>query len=222
MFLDTLARRFTSITQNVAFVGVVAMLLLVGATVADVLMRWLFSKPIVGLNEIVGMGMGVAVAATFPSGAIQRVNLTIELLDNFIGRRALGWLKVSAHALLLLFYALLAWNVGLYAAKLQARGAGTVFLQIPTAPFIWAVATFLVIATLAQIIVLFIAVRAALAGEREPKGWVMGGSATKDEARRDNDDLGKTLVAGALVIAALVALVFVFMQFQPEIGRAHV
>ncbi len=64
------------------------MLELVFATVADVVLRWLFSRPIVGLNEIVGMGTGVAVAATFPAGAMQRVNLTIELLQNMFPNAA--------------------------------------------------------------------------------------------------------------------------------------
>ena len=93
-------------------------------TTADVLLRWLANTPIHGLNEIVGMGMAIAVAATFPAGAAQRVNLTIDLLQNRVGERALAWLKVGGSAALLVFYVLLAWRIGAYAWKLQAERRG--------------------------------------------------------------------------------------------------
>ena len=47
MALDGLARRFTTVAQNVAFIGVIAMLALVFATIADVILRWLEPVPAV-------------------------------------------------------------------------------------------------------------------------------------------------------------------------------
>jgi TRAP-type C4-dicarboxylate transport system permease small subunit len=79
-FTDRLDRRIRVLTQRVAFVGVIAMLVVAFVQVTDVLLRWLFNSPISGLNEVIGLGIGVAVAATFPAGAAQRVNLTIDLL----------------------------------------------------------------------------------------------------------------------------------------------
>ena len=88
------------------------------------------------------MSMAIAVAATFPAGAAQRVNLTIDLLGN-LASNAACWLKVGASLPLLLFYVLLAWRIGVYAEKLQARAAETIFVRLPMAPFVWTIAVFL-------------------------------------------------------------------------------
>lgn len=208
MNLDLIAGRFSTVSRNAAFIGVLAMLALVFATIADVLMRWLFSQPIVGLNEIVGMGTGVAVAATFPAGAMQRVNLTIELLQNMLPKTAIGWLKVVAHTSLLVFYTLMAWQVLLYAIKLNERAAETVYLKMPTAPFIFAIATFFIVTAIAQIIVVFLSVRSALAGEAGLPGWSMEFDAAPPEStlsisqslsQRVPD--GKVILTGCAILA---------------------
>lgn len=223
MALDQIARRFAAIAQNAAFLGVLAMLGLVFATIADVLMRWLFSRPIIGLNEIVGMGMGVAVAASFPAGAMQRVNLTIELLQNMLPRRAIGWLKVIAHVLLLLFYALMAWQIWVYAGRLLARSAETVFLKLPTAPFIYAIATFFIVTALAQVIVVLLSVRSALAGEPGLAGWSME-SQTADHARDDTGEgrappSTRVVIATSLGVLALCAAgAWAFLAAMPSLG----
>ena len=63
-------------------------------TVVDVLLRWLFNSPISGFNEIISMGLAIAISATFPAGAAQRVNLTVDFLSRRISQRSLARLKV--------------------------------------------------------------------------------------------------------------------------------
>ena len=167
-----------AITQRVALVGVLAMLIIAFATIVDILLRAVFSAPIAGLGEAEGLALAVAVAACFPAGAAQRVNLTIDLLGDRVGVRALGWFKAFGGVLLLVFYVLLAWRVGAYAFKLQARAAETVYLHLPLAPFIWAVTLFLGVTALVQLITLAAAVSRALAGVAAPDDWAMGASAT--------------------------------------------
>jgi C4-dicarboxylate transporter, DctM subunit len=172
--LDALERRCVAITRRIAFAGVIVMLLVAFVTTTDVLLRWLFNSPINGLNEIVGLGMAVAVAATFPAGASQRVNLTIDVLHNRVSGRVLAWLKLFAGLLLLVFYVFLAWRIGVYAMKLQMRAAETVYVQLPMAPFIWTVATFFAASALVQLVMFFLEVRYALAGVPGPSGWSIG------------------------------------------------
>ena len=138
--VDTINDWCLAITRRVAFAGVIAMLAIALITTADVLLRWLANAPINGLNEIVGMGMAVAVAATLPAGASQHVNLTIDLLQNHVGDRVLAWLKVfGALSCSCSRAARLADRV--YAQK-RRRAAETIFVQLPTAPFVWTIAAF--------------------------------------------------------------------------------
>ena len=163
--LDTHGQRAASWSAVCGLVGIVAFALI---TIIDVLLRWLFNSPISGLNEVIGLGIGVAVAATFPAGAAQRVNLTIDLLGSVINAKVLAWLKVFASLLLLLFYSVLAWRIGEYALKLQERSAETVFVHLPMAPFMWVIAVFLGAAALVQLMALLVTLKYALAGVPDP------------------------------------------------------
>jgi C4-dicarboxylate transporter DctM subunit len=213
-FFDALDRRCLAVTRQVAFSGVIAMLAVAFVTTADVLMRWLANAPIHGLNEMVGVGMAVAVAATFPAGASQRVNLTIDLLQNRINERLLAWLKVGGGAALLVFYVLLAWRIGAYAWKLQQSGAVTIFVQLPMAPFVWVIAAFVAISAIVQIIALFVSVSFALVGVRQASGWSIGAANDQPPGAAQAAKVdGRLVLAVGLAVMAAAALV-VFMIYQ--------
>jgi tripartite ATP-independent transporter DctM subunit len=218
--LDALERRSVAATQQVAFAGVIAMLVIAFTTVADVLLRWLFNSPITGLNEIVGMGMAVAVAATFPAGAMQRINLTIDLLHDRVSQRLSETLKLGASVLLLLFYVLLAWRVGAYAQALEARAAQTIYLQLPMAPFIWTVTAFIAISAAVQFIVVLVNVRCRLSGIRIPAGWSIGAQAQKSEIAVNEAAIGSmpVLGVGTAILAATAGAVFLIYEFLAPIS----
>jgi tripartite ATP-independent transporter DctM subunit len=207
--LAALDARTVAITRRVAFAGVLAMLVVAFAMTADVLLRWLLSAPIDGLNEIVGMGMAVAVAATFPAGAAQRVNLTIDVVKDRVSARTLACLKVGGALLLLVFYTLLAWRIGVYAATLQARAAETVYVQLPMAPFIWTVAVFLGLSALAQVVTFLVAVKYALAGIPDPAAWSIASDTERSPEpppQVDVDDRRAIGVGLALLLAAALVV----------------
>jgi tripartite ATP-independent transporter DctM subunit len=226
MLLAVLDRRCLAVTQRVAFAGVLAMLAVAFITTADVLLRWLANRPIHGLNEMVGMGMAVAVAATFPAGASQGVNLTIDLLQNRVSERALAWLKVAGSVSLLVFYVLLTWRMGGYALKLEQRGAETIFVKLPMAPFVWAIAAFVAVSALVQVIAVFGSVSFALAGVQRTAGWSLGAAANASNgiARVADVDGRSVLTVGAVLIvaAALVVLgVYLSLGQLTAFARGH-
>ena len=201
-FLEALDRRCAIVTQRVAFIGVLAMLFVAFTTIADVLMRWFFNSPIDGLSEIEGMALAVAVAGCFPAGAALRVNLTIDLIGNRVSPRVLAWLKALGGLALLVFYAFVAWRIGEYALKLGARGAETVYVRLPIAPFMWAVAGFLAISALVQLINLFVSVKYALAGIPDPSGWAIENGEKPVEAKPVVQVNGAVLAATVILLLA--------------------
>ena len=209
---DALDERIMLVTQRVAFVGVLAMLVVAFVQVTDVMLRWLFNNPISGLNEVIGLGIGVAVAATFPAGAAQRVNLTIDLLGSVINAKVLAWLKVFASLLLLLFYSVLAWRIGEYALKLQERSAETVFVHLPMAPFMWVIAVFLGAAGLVQFMALLVTLKYALAGVPDPLGWSIGQDAARPESRPRVQVSARALFVSALALFAGTALLLYLLH----------
>ena len=162
--LQPAAARCVTITQRVASLGVLGMLLIAFATIADVLSRWLFSVAITGMEEMASMALAVAVSACLPAGAAQRVNVTVELLSGRVSERTTARLKLFGALVLLVFYAALALRVGAYAAELTARHGTTVYLALPIAPFLWVVAAFLAVTALVQALEVLLTARTPLRG----------------------------------------------------------
>lgn len=150
-------------SQLLAVVSVSGMLAVAGVCVIDVLIRWLATSSIPALNEVVELGFAVAIAACIPSGLSRKVNPKIDILSRVLGARHVGWLELSGHAALALFYGVLAWRVGIYAHDLAREGMTSVLLGWPKAPFIYAVSLLLAFGTVVQSVIVLNTYRAVLA-----------------------------------------------------------
>jgi tripartite ATP-independent transporter DctM subunit len=157
--LEAAATRCVTLTQRVASIGVLGMLLIAFTTIADVLARWLFSAPITGMGEMASMALAVAVSACLPGGAAQRVNITVDLLSGRASARTVARLQRFGALALLVFYGALALRLGEYAASLEARQAATVYLNLPIAPFLWVVTAFVAATALVQLLNVFVSCR---------------------------------------------------------------
>lgn len=118
-FADTLDARVRRVTRPVAFAGVLGMLAV--AAVA-VILRWSGLGGITAMNEIVEMLFAVALAATLPAAAAQRVHLRIDLLDSAMGPSLRPWLDAMGARMLLVFLALLGREAQAYADRMLSGG----------------------------------------------------------------------------------------------------
>ncbi len=150
---ERLEKLCVAFTRPIAFIGVLGMLIVASATVVDVLMRWLASTAITALNEITALVFAVAVAACIPAGLASGVNLRIDLLARWLTGRVAAWLDALGALLLLLFFCILAWRIGVFAGNLMDQGRTTVILGWPQAPFMYAVSVLLGIGALVQAVV---------------------------------------------------------------------
>jgi len=161
--LDRLQDACTVATRPIAFIGVIGMLIVSGITVADVLLRWLANSGVPALNEVVSMTFAVAVAACMPSGCARGVNLTVDILERWLAPRLAAWLAAAGGALLFVFFAILAWRIGVFAASVADQGLITIILNWPQAPFLYAAAILIGIAAVVQAVAAATLVRRALA-----------------------------------------------------------
>ena len=222
--LDDLDKRCGVFTRRVAFVGVLGMMIISFATLLDILLRWLANSPIHGFNEVIEMGIAVAIAGTFPAGASQRVNLTIDLLGSRVGVKTTGWLRTIGSLCLLVFYVFLAWRIGIFALRLQQRGAETVYLELPMAPFIWAVSVFLGVAALVQVVAFLVSLKYTLAGARDPSVHSHGPKEDRPSISQGPVSLKKGVLpvtALILLLAAVMALFALYGGTQTLSGPAQ-
>lgn len=151
--IDSLDLAATKISRKIASLGVLSMLLIAILTVADILLRWLASASVPGFNEIIQLTMAVAIASTFPAGVTTRVNLTIDILERKVSAHTRDICRVIGSLLLLILFTLLTLRVGVHAVHLHERNAISLFLEIPEAPFMFAVSLMLALALVSQLIV---------------------------------------------------------------------
>ena len=199
--LDWMEHRCVLATRPIASVGVAGMLIAAGATVLDVLMRWLFNSPFPALNEVVAMVFAVAISATLPAGLANRVNLRIDILSRFMTPRLGMWLDAVGGLFLLAFFTILSWQIYHYAGQLADQGRATVMLGLPVAPFIYAVAALFGVGCVVQLVVMLNQIRRAASFPAPLPGEATHPLFTKI-----------TLAIGA---AALALAVYVALDFDP-------
>jgi TRAP-type C4-dicarboxylate transport system permease small subunit len=139
--LDRLERRGTAAARLCAVFGMLALVVFLLMTNVDVLMRWLFNSPVNGVSDVGPLVVAVVTAAFFPFVLAERHHVSIGFLGGLLGPRAQLWLEAFAALVTWVFFALLAWQIVLYAVELHQQGQTTWVVQWPVAPW-WAVVGF--------------------------------------------------------------------------------
>ena len=144
MSFDRITSLTTRVSRAIALIGLAGLLVLALATVLDVLLRWVFNSPIVGLNDTYAMFAAVVIASSFPLCIAQRGNITIRFLGKILGSRMSNLFETFGNLVTSGIFVLMAWQLWLYADQLQADGETTWILQWPVSPW-WRVITILVV-----------------------------------------------------------------------------
>ena len=127
----------------VAIVGLACLVVLALATIADVLMRWLFNSPIHGVHDLYKLVVAVVVGSFFPMALVERHHITIRFLGAAVGGRTNNWLNNFSNFALLGFLILMAWQLLKYVKEVMETGETTWILQWSVAPW-WGIATLFV------------------------------------------------------------------------------
>lgn len=160
-------RATTKVTRAIALIGLTGLLLLALATVLDVLMRWIFNSPIVGLNDTHSLFTAVVISSCFPLCIYKGGNITIRFIGNFFGNRVKSILDVFGNLLTLSIFGLMGWQLWLYSDQLAEDGATTWVLSWPISPW-WRIATIIIMVCVPVAIVTIIQfAKSALGKDRD-------------------------------------------------------
>ena len=156
MSFDRIITLTNRVSRAIALIGLAGLLVLALATVLDVLLRWVFNSPIVGLNDTYAMFAAIVIASSFPLCIAQRGNITIRFLGKFLGSCASNLFEAFGNLVTCAIFVLMAWQLWLYANQLQADGETTWILSWPVSPW-WRVITILVVVNIPVTLVMAIA-----------------------------------------------------------------
>lgn len=153
------------ISKPTAIIGVAFLLLASGLTIADVFSRWVFDKPLIFIHDLFGLSIILVVAATFPTGVLQRKHVAIQFFGTWLGRHGSRVLDSFAALMTAVFLALIAWQVTDVAMNKAATNDYTYVLRLPTAPVWWFAAIIIWVSVPMQIVVFLL----QLLGTHNPK-----------------------------------------------------
>lgn len=141
--MDAISRLEAWITRSarvLASIGFLGLLLICMAVTVDILLRKFANAPIRGLGDFQELIGVVAVASCFPLVCAERGCISFRFLGTSLGERAALWFDAFGSALLLLFVALIGWQLTIYTGDLLQSGRTTSHLNMPVAPC-WILAT---------------------------------------------------------------------------------
>lgn len=105
-----------------------AMMLL---TVADVLLRWLFSYPINGMLELIELGLACTIFLALPAVFLRDEHLVVDVIDHLARPAAVRLLDLLGALISLGVLALMAWQMVPLARVMYEFGDVTSDLSIP-------------------------------------------------------------------------------------------
>ncbi len=160
--LARLHERVVQFSRALSWAAVCALLLVCGAVLVDVSLRWMLNAPLHGLEDLTGLVITIAIAACMPAGMALRTHITVRALGHLFGRRGHGLLEAFGASCTFMFIALAAWQLLVYTGDVAKRS--TPILGLPIEP-VWAVAAaFFVLAAAVQALVLAIEMAGAWGG----------------------------------------------------------
>ncbi len=163
-----------------ALFGLAGLLILAFATVTDALLRWLANAPIPGVRDAAALFIAAAIACSLPICIAERRHITIRLFGRLLGPRGEAALEAFGNFIALVVFAVMAWQIWLYAVHLAAEKETTMVLAWPLSPWWRGVAVITAFCVPVQSLVLLQSLKRALFSLNMP-----------DQGRFETPDGGK-------------------------------
>lgn len=156
-------RAIETLAMVLASVGALALMAVVGLTVANAILRSFFASPMLGADEIAMLLSLFAVASFLPVSFLDEHHLEIDMVMRALGGRIFRLAGIATAFLVAAFLAAMTWQLSLFAANMRRTGDATWFLALKTWPWWAAVCAILAVAFVAQVLVVLRRVRSPAA-----------------------------------------------------------
>ncbi len=103
--------RLSALARWLGYASAACLIAMMMITVADVVLRTAFNRPITGTYDLVQFFLVGIVFLNLPAVFLAEENIAVDLVDHFAHARTVAWLKIAGSGLGLAFLALLCWQV---------------------------------------------------------------------------------------------------------------
>lgn len=146
-----LARTIQTAANSLATAGLLLLLAFAFCTLCDGVLRAFANYPLDFVRELGDLIAALAATSCLPLTILKRGNITLRLLDSVFSPRLVRVIDSVNSAVITVILAGMAWQFWLYAMKSFRAGETTWLLNVPKAPFWFAVDAMFWLALIVQI-----------------------------------------------------------------------
>ena len=130
----------TRISDFFNMIASAALMLMMVLSCADIFMRYLFSRPITGTYDVVGLSGAVLVSFALPYTMLKKGHVAVELLVQSLSRGKRLVIETFSHLLGVSLFLVLVWQAILLSRDMKAAGEVTPTLLLPFYPILYCMA----------------------------------------------------------------------------------
>jgi len=128
------------VSRFLLLIGQFTLVLMVTLTVADVFLRYVFNRPILGSYELTEFMMAILVFSTIGYTMAIKGHVVVDLVFSQLPQKARDILECITSFIAFILFAIVTWRNALQAGTAWERNDVTAELFIPVSPFILFVA----------------------------------------------------------------------------------
>lgn len=157
-------------------VGASAIVVMMFLTTGDVLLRYLFDRPIAGAFELNEYLMAICVSMTLAYCAIIKGHVRVDLMVSLFSQRVQSVIRSIVTLLGLGLFSVITWQSAIQAGIIRLSGTFSTVLHLPVFPFVWVLFVGSALISLVFLCDLCESVAQAVEGKRWTWIWLLLGS----------------------------------------------
>jgi len=130
----------TGISSSFNMIASAALMLMMVLSCADIFMRYLFSRPITGTYDVVGLSGAVLVSFALPYTMLKKGHVAVELLVQSLSRGKQLVIETFSHLLGISLFLVMVWQAILLSRDMKAAGEVTPTVHLPFYPIVYCMA----------------------------------------------------------------------------------
>lgn len=130
----------TGLSSFFNMIASAALMLMMVLSCADIFMRYIFSRPITGTYDVVGLSGAVLVSFALPYTMLKKGHVAVELLVQSLSRGKQLVVETFSHLLGISLFLVLVWQAILLSRDMKAAGEVTPTLLLPFYPIVYCMA----------------------------------------------------------------------------------
>ena len=138
--MDAFNRLSGLVSRILLIIGASFLSAMMFLVMADVLLRYVFSKPISGAYEIVQYMMAIVIPFGIVYCAHEKGHVSVDVLFDLLPERIQGILNCVIYLIVLVLFLLIAWQNILFVSENYESGYASPIIYVPAYPFVGTIA----------------------------------------------------------------------------------